>query len=98
MTEPLLNSYMLSNDTPPTTDVTLETVSSPCVSSLQPTEDQPNTISDSLHLHKPSIHFPESLLILVDLHLVKRLIIGESNSFFCLYRLFDSFFKKSWLC
>ncbi|KAL0229348.1 hypothetical protein GEMRC1_013966 [Eukaryota sp. GEM-RC1] len=104
MTEPLLKIARSSNDTPQTTDDTLETVSSPCVSSLQPTEDQPDTISDSLLLRKPSIHFQESLLILVDLHLVKRLIqsmLNKCNRKFNPYSylgcLFHAFFKKSWL-
>ncbi|KAL0228693.1 hypothetical protein GEMRC1_013313 [Eukaryota sp. GEM-RC1] len=101
MTEPLLKIARSSDDTPTTTDVTLETVSSPCVSSLQPTEDQPDTLSDSLFLHKPSIRFQESLLILVDLHLVKRLIKSmlnkyntKSNTHSYLDCLFDAFFKK----
>ncbi|KAL0228895.1 hypothetical protein GEMRC1_013515 [Eukaryota sp. GEM-RC1] len=100
---------MLSNDTLQTTDGTLETVSSPCVSSLQPTEDQPDTLSDSLFLRKPSIHFQESLLVLVNLHLVKSLIKSmldvsdlydewgeciEPSTHSYLDCLFDAFFKK----
>ncbi|KAL0229278.1 hypothetical protein GEMRC1_013897 [Eukaryota sp. GEM-RC1] len=110
MTEPLPNSHRLSNDTPPTTDVTLETVSNSFVSSFQRTEDKPDTIYDSLFLLKPSVHFQESFLVLINLHLVKRLIKSmlnkaiskyeyfwtcrKSNTHSYLDCLFDAFFKK----
>ncbi|KAL0228707.1 hypothetical protein GEMRC1_013327 [Eukaryota sp. GEM-RC1] len=100
MTEQPRNFLTLSNDILPTIDGSLESVSSR-VSSLQPTEDIPDTISDSLFLQRPSIDLQESLLILVNLHLVKRQIKSMLNLRYHPYNkrcyldsVITAFFKK----
>ncbi|KAL0241748.1 hypothetical protein GEMRC1_006983 [Eukaryota sp. GEM-RC1] len=72
MTGPLQDFVHSSNDSLTTTDGTLDNVSSSCFSSMRTNFD--TTLCDSLFRHKPSIYFHESLLILSNLHLIKRLI------------------------